>query len=274
MSFHAVLWAFEQNLPPATKLVLAVIGSRMNPKTNDCFPKIKTIAREASMDPRTVHRHNKVLVRRGFIEIENVYQGKGRRPNNYRLNCPPDVRGAPSDSADVRPSDTRVGDKKNHYSNHNNRARQEAENALAEMLGPNGWLGVLTTCSERVPVLIGKLHRGTLKRATSGPSRALHFEGGQPMKITVPSSDVARVGISHPAVAVAAASKSWVDKVDMVDSQPGRLGYPGVDLRHFGVALPHGVSRTDFLARPNLIFFSVKPGAVKTLAPSRSGPAA
>lgn len=164
MSFHAVLWAFEQKLPPATKLVLAVIGSHANPKTGLCFPKIKTIAEKASLNPRSVHRHNKILERGGYLEIQKKYRGKGRQPNNYRLNFPPEPQRRVSDTGSRRASDSRVADKRNHNSNHNNRAQQERENALAKMLGPDGW-EVLIACSEQVPLLIGKLERGTLKPA-------------------------------------------------------------------------------------------------------------
>jgi hypothetical protein len=180
MSFRAVLWAFRQKLPPATKLVLAVIGSHANPKTGLCFPKIKTIADEASLNPRSIHRHNRILERGGFLEIEKKYRGKGRQPNNYRLNCPPDPKNVADVAGDTRPSDNSVIDKRNHNSNHNNKARQEAENALAGMLGPNGW-EILATCSEQVPLLVGKHLRGTLQESDLLELRArFTMKGGQP----------------------------------------------------------------------------------------------
>jgi len=164
MSFRGVLWAFDQKLPPTTKLVLAVIASYANPETSACFPKIKTIGEKASLNPRSVHRHNRALENAGLMEIEKKYRGKGRLPNNYRLNFPPDSKRKVPDSVSSRSGDSRVTDKKNHNSNHNIRARQEAENALAKMLGPDGW-EVLTTCSAQAHLLIGKLLRGTLKQS-------------------------------------------------------------------------------------------------------------
>ena len=184
MSFHAILWAMKQDLPPMTKHVLMVIASHAHPKTNRCFPRVRTIALEASLHPRTIHRHNRVLERAGLIEIENQYDGNQRRANNYRLNCPPDPLAKPTDTQDITPTDNRAVDKKNHYSNHNNRAQQVSEtvpgregrltpaqsqeqrlqNELAKRLGRDGW-DVLTAFPEMVPILTGKLQRGTLKQS-------------------------------------------------------------------------------------------------------------
>lgn len=52
------------------------------------------------------------------------------------------------------------------------------------------------------------------------------------------------------------------------------MTYPGVNLRDLGGLLPHGVSPTDFPVRPNFIFFNVRWGWSKSLAPLHSGPAA
>ncbi|MBS4084026.1 MAG: helix-turn-helix domain-containing protein [Rhizobiales bacterium] len=177
MSFHAILWAMKQDLPPMTKHVLMVIASHAHPKTNRCFPRVRTIALEASLHPRTIHRHNRVLERAGLIEIENQYDGNQRRANNYRLNCPPDPLAKPTDTQDITPTDNRAVDKKNHYSNHNNRARQEAENALAGMLGPDGW-EILATYSEVVPLLVGKFLRGTLQQSDLIDLRSRFALGG------------------------------------------------------------------------------------------------
>jgi hypothetical protein len=87
-------------------------------------------------------------------------------------------------------------------------------------------------------------------------------------KRAVPSSDLTRAGVSHPAVAIAEVRKSKVDWVDSVDSRLARRGYPGLDLKHFRGRLPHRVSPTDFLARPNFIFFNVRRGRSKLWDPS------
>jgi hypothetical protein len=159
MSFRAVLWAWKQKLRPVRKLVLAVIASHANKDNHSCFPKVRTIAEEASLDPRSIHRHLRELERAGYVRIEKKYRGKGRQPNTYWLNIPPE----PAPSA-MTSCDSRVADKRNHYRNHNNRARQEAENDLARMCGANGW-EILIAFPEMVPLLVGKLQRGTLKEA-------------------------------------------------------------------------------------------------------------
>ena len=184
MSFRAVLWALKQKLPPTPKLLLVAIASHANKDTNLSFPKVATLAEEASMSRRTAHRHLRTLEGGNYVEIEKKYRGKGRQPSNYKVNCVADDPRPPSDTRYRRSCDTRGTDKKNHYSNHNNRAQQVSEtvpgregrltpaqsqeqrlqNELAKRLGRDGW-DVLTAFPEMVPILTGKLQRGTLKQS-------------------------------------------------------------------------------------------------------------
>jgi hypothetical protein len=122
MSLRAVLWVLEQDLPPVPKLILLVIASHASVQDGSCFPKISTIAREASLCPRTVHRNLPRLEERGLVRIERKYQGKARLPHKYWLSCPlmdktRNTRPSPS-AADRTPYDSR-GRTENHYSNHN-----------------------------------------------------------------------------------------------------------------------------------------------------------
>ena len=179
MSFRAVLWVLKQDLRPVRKLVLVAIASHADKVDHSCFPKVRTIANEASLDPRSVHRHLRELERAGLVRIEKKYRGKGRQPNTYWLNMPPE-----SATRGTTPCDSRVTDKRNHYRNHNYRARQDSsvprgqrssltngqqreqqlQNELAKRLGRDGW-EVLAAFPEKVSLLTGKLQRGTLKQS-------------------------------------------------------------------------------------------------------------
>lgn len=178
MSFRAVLWALKQDLPPLTKLILVALASHADKLDGSCYPRVRTVATKASVTPRTVHRHFPELQRRQLVRIESKHCGKGRRPSVYWLNIPRQPKHS-YDAADRGPSDSRVAYKKNHYRNHNNRARQEAEKALAEMLGNDGW-EILIACSEQVPLLVGKFERGTLKQSDLMDLRARYtLKGGE-----------------------------------------------------------------------------------------------
>ena len=179
MSFRAVLWAFEQDLPPIRKLILIVIASHADKDNHSCFPRVRKIANEASLSPRSVHRHLRELERAGLVRIEKKYRGKGRQPNTYWLNMPPEpaTRG-------MTPCDSRVADKRNHYSNHKKEARQDTsvprgqrsslsigqrreqqfQNEIVKRLGESGW-EILSMFPEALPLLVGKLSRGTLKES-------------------------------------------------------------------------------------------------------------
>jgi DNA-binding transcriptional ArsR family regulator len=193
MSFRAVLWVLKQDLRPVRKLVLVAIASHADKYDHSCFPKVRTIAKEASLDPRSVHRHLRELERAGLVRIEKKYRGKGRQPNTYWLNMPPEpaTRG-------MTPCDSRVADKRNHYSNHKKEARQDTsvprgqrsgltigqqreqqlQNELAKRLGRDGW-EVLAAFPEKVPLLTGKLQRGTLKQSDLVDLRArFTLQGG------------------------------------------------------------------------------------------------
>jgi len=48
-------WAWEQEIPPSTKLVLLALADIAD-DTGYCWPSVKTIARKAGVSPRTVQR--------------------------------------------------------------------------------------------------------------------------------------------------------------------------------------------------------------------------
>src|SRR5262245_33636691 len=84
MSIQAVAWALEQDLPDSkAKLVLVSICNHADPKTGEAWPWISTIAREASISPRSVHRALPKLAGMGLIRVRRV-SGKASR---YYVAC-------------------------------------------------------------------------------------------------------------------------------------------------------------------------------------------
>jgi hypothetical protein len=88
MSIQAVAWAIDQCVPdPAWKLVLVALANHADHVTGECFLKIGTIAKEASISRRSVHRYLPELVKLKLVRVENRFQGKARLPSSYWLAC-------------------------------------------------------------------------------------------------------------------------------------------------------------------------------------------
>jgi hypothetical protein len=123
MSFRAVLWALDQKLDRISKLILVAIASHANKDTGHCFPKIKTIARKASVSERTVHRYLPRLEEQKMLRVERKFKGKEPQPHSYWLNCGtgsaspahPNNRAA---SKSVMTGGDTGGRTNDHYSNH------------------------------------------------------------------------------------------------------------------------------------------------------------
>jgi hypothetical protein len=180
MSFIAVLWALKQDLQPTQKLLLAALASHASRDDGSCFPKIRTLASEASVSARTVHRLLPKLVARGFVRVERKYSGKARLPHTYWLSCP--LERKHSTGGGRTPYDAR-GRTENHYSNHyvvdrrerpgrratkvrgeptrDQKTEQAVQNELARRLGEDGW-AILATFELEVPRLCVGLRNGTL----------------------------------------------------------------------------------------------------------------
>lgn len=176
MSFRAVLWALDQNLKPVPKLILVAIASHANFRTGTANPKVRTIARMASVSPRTVFRKLPILAEGKLLRIEPNSCGRGRLAHTYHLPCPVEP------DADAGRIGTRghatAGTFKNHLSNHMKRLpkfetarrrpraaqaiEQEAQVELARRLGREGW-NILTTFDDEVPRLCAQLLRGELR---------------------------------------------------------------------------------------------------------------
>jgi hypothetical protein len=87
MSFHAVAWALEQDVPARAKLVLVSIANHADHRTGYCWLKAETIADEASCTPRGVYNFVGDLVRNGFIrkELRKGEDGKQRATDYWIL---------------------------------------------------------------------------------------------------------------------------------------------------------------------------------------------
>lgn len=86
MSYQVVDWVMQQYVrDPRHKLVLMVIATHAD-KTGQCYPRVRTIARKASMSPRTVHRVLAELSQHHFDLI--TWKRQPGTSNLYRLHCP------------------------------------------------------------------------------------------------------------------------------------------------------------------------------------------
>ena len=87
MSINAMNWAFQQDLPPAEKLVLLALADHYNGGTGLCIPGQKLLAEQASMSVRSVQRHLSALEERGLIGRSARFraEGRGRTSDAYSL---------------------------------------------------------------------------------------------------------------------------------------------------------------------------------------------
>ena len=86
MSIKAINWAWDQQLPPNSKLILMAIADAADEEGN-CWPKIKTIAKKCGVSQRTVQRSLKDFISNNFISVTARYSHEGRQvSNNYRLS--------------------------------------------------------------------------------------------------------------------------------------------------------------------------------------------
>lgn len=67
---------------PADLAVYVIICMHAGNKTRQSFLKVETIAKEAHMSTRTVHRSLKVLEGAGFIKITRQHRPDGTRKNS------------------------------------------------------------------------------------------------------------------------------------------------------------------------------------------------
>lgn len=92
MSFQAMTWAVEQELPAMQKIVLLMLANRTNHDTGLCFPSHDTLAKECGMDKRSVIRQIEKLEAAGLLQVNR----STNKPNSYTLNLS-SVTKSPSD---------------------------------------------------------------------------------------------------------------------------------------------------------------------------------
>lgn len=79
-------WAWEQKLPPSSKLILMAIADAAD-EEGDCWPKVKTIAKKCGVSDRTVQRVLKEFIGDNLISVTPRFsQDRRQVSNNYRLN--------------------------------------------------------------------------------------------------------------------------------------------------------------------------------------------
>jgi DNA-binding transcriptional ArsR family regulator len=85
MSIKAISWAFEQDTPPTTKLVLLKLADNAN-DDGYCWPSQSTIARHTGLNRSTVNRHIKKLADAGLVEVIPRSKDGVSLPNHYQLH--------------------------------------------------------------------------------------------------------------------------------------------------------------------------------------------
>ena len=191
MSFYAVLWASKQDLQPIPKLILVSLATFASKNDGSCYPKIATIAKMASVSPRTVFRRLPELTQSKLVRIELNFDGKARRPHTYWLACGGDGGSSVGTTRIDRRGPDNSGRANNHHSNHHtdsemkvpqvgraplawqgsgqakivrsttSTVEQEAGNELARRLGEDGWL-ILMEFPEEIAQLSALLRKRAL----------------------------------------------------------------------------------------------------------------
>ena len=98
MSLDSTRWAWDQTLPPSTKLVLLALAQCVNSRgPGSCYPGQDRLAAMCGLKVRQLRNVLDDLTARGLIEIDHRGRaGGGRRTNSYRLapmQQTPDPRG-------------------------------------------------------------------------------------------------------------------------------------------------------------------------------------
>ncbi len=85
MSFQAMTWAVEQDLPAIQKLVLLMLANCCNHHTGQCNPSHEKLAKECGMSRDSVKRAVSELAEKGLLEIVRNVKDGVNLPNQYNL---------------------------------------------------------------------------------------------------------------------------------------------------------------------------------------------
>jgi len=105
--------AFQSDLKPRARLVLNCLALHCN-KEGQCFPSIKTIARECGYSVNTVKRALDDLVKAGFITKEARFDTErkhgGQTSNLYTLNIVEPMKEEPKSSKEDKKQSIQVNE--------------------------------------------------------------------------------------------------------------------------------------------------------------------
>jgi hypothetical protein len=109
MSFQAMTWAVEQELPAMQKIVLLMLANRTNHDTGLCFPSHDRLTKECGMSKSSVIRQIESLEKGGLLKVTR----STNKPNSYILNLgsvreTPSVRVTPLGVSERHPDSVRV----------------------------------------------------------------------------------------------------------------------------------------------------------------------
>jgi biotin operon repressor len=85
MSFQAMTWAVEQELPALQKLVLLMLANCSNHHTGQCNPSHERLAKECGMSRTSVKDAIRALSEKGLVEIVHIVHDGVNLPNQYKL---------------------------------------------------------------------------------------------------------------------------------------------------------------------------------------------
>ncbi|MGZ4955289.1 MAG: DnaT-like ssDNA-binding domain-containing protein [Methylobacter sp.] len=86
MSFQAMTWATEQELPAMQKIVLLMMANRTSHDTGLCFPSHDLLAKECGMTKRSLINQIAMLEAAGLVEVIRSSNDSGmKNVNRYRL---------------------------------------------------------------------------------------------------------------------------------------------------------------------------------------------
>ena len=121
------------NLTTAEICVAIVLASHVNDRTQACFPKIETIAREASLSDRKVRQALKRLAELGLVAKLSRAVGRLRNRNAYQLvglgSKPASGSLIPASDSGVKPARGAGSNKKNTDKEENTDEREQANAA-------------------------------------------------------------------------------------------------------------------------------------------------
>ena len=81
MSVKALAWAWVQDIPATTKMVLMALADHAD-DDGVCWPGIKGVSEKCGLNPRSVRRHISRLCHMGLIESVPRYRSDGSRTSN------------------------------------------------------------------------------------------------------------------------------------------------------------------------------------------------